>query len=86
MDIETARDSGLDLVEELAELRGAACSRSCAVLPGRIGNLAAVERLNLGVLVHTQDDAGGRETEKPTTSCTLATKSGSVESLNVSIR
>ena len=86
MDIETARDGGLDLVEELAELCGPvtgialaddlarrnverreelcrAVTRVVVAAPcGLTGahgqhGLAAVERLDLGLLVHTQDDS-----------------------------
>jgi Enoyl-CoA hydratase/isomerase len=85
MDIETARDGSLDLVEELAELggavagkafaddlarrdverrkeRGGAVARVVMAAPRRLTGahgqhgLAAVERLNLGLLVHAQDD------------------------------
>src|ERR1700756_3000539 len=85
MDVEIARDCGLDLVEELAELGGPMASialadnlaggdieggeqrrRSMALVimaaPRRLARahrqyrLAAVERLDLGLLVHTQHD------------------------------
>src|SRR6516225_10887371 len=85
MDIKAARDSGLDFVEELAELcgtvtgiacaddlarrnverreeRGRAMARVVVAAPcGLTGAhrqhwLAAVERLDLGLLVHTQDN------------------------------
>jgi len=82
MDIKTARDSGLDVVEELAELGGAVAGKAFADDPARrnvergekLGprwgilvvaaprhltgahrqhRLAAVECLDLGLLVHT---------------------------------
>ena len=89
MDIEIARDGGLDLVEELAKLGGAVAGEAFAdhlarrnverreerdravagiVVAAPCGltgayrqhGLAAIERLNLGLLIHTQNDGALR--------------------------
>ena len=48
--------------------------------------LGPVQRLDLGLLVHTQHDRVLRRRRIPMMSVTLATSSGSVENLNVSAR
>lgn len=63
----------------------AACSRAsgcrAALLQGQDG-LSAIERLDLALLIDRQHDGvGGRIDERPTTSLSLATNSGSLESL-----